>query len=634
MAGSSVAAAGSQLHPVPSNQLPSNSTSESPLLTTTSSSDPMGDMMETKSTPNEEDLSPSDSVSNHGHDDGDEIFADAGLGSASAAVDGTLSESLCSAAEGKEYSESSEAGSMSSSTYEHGQEQFVTYKAKVIQLCHEIGYGEPSAIGRMKGGSFNRIIGLTFGSPEKKEYVLRIPRQPYDETQEYEISDQVGVLLYLAQFDSLKVPAILAYDTTTDNAINSQWVLQARLPGKPMQDIFYQLPVANRVQIAGEIAQLAIEMSKIKLPKPGRLSGSRCLPPSAIMPPTVTNTSFTGFKATEDLSLDKQPLAQVLAAQFDYFKQNEINSDHPNKTATQKMIDRWSTLQQIVSQMEMSGFMRIHDSDNILWHWDICARNILIDEVTEAEGHASEQNANAEDSTVNDTQITEGHQGSAVRSIAKGCQHSFQLSVGDVAGNGHKHTVQVKIGDGSGTCCKHKVEVTVEDNMGKKYLHTLEIKSSQETEDSGTQETASALAKHSDLSQPPTPPHQRKWVVSGVLDWDDALSVPSVLAGYQYSWLWCDEEDRSSHWAYDRDTSPERLLTADQLLVKATFDQIVARACPNFIEDAYGRGIWLRRLARFGIYGFHDSEDFARYEQFVKDWQEYYVSLSGNSVDV
>ena len=633
MAGSSVATADSQVHPVRANQLPSNSTMESPLLATTSSSDPMVDM-ETTSTPNEEDLSPSDSVSNHGDDDVDENLAEVGLGSASAAVDESLSESSCSLAEGKEPSELSEAGSMSSSTYEHGQEQFETYKAKVIQLCHEIGYGEPSAVERMKGGSFNRIIGLTFGSPEKKEYVLRIPRQPYDETQEYEISDQVGVLLYLAQFKSLKVPDILAYDTTTNNAINSQWVLQARLPGKPMQDIFYQLPIVDRVQIAGEIAQLAIEMSKIKFPKPGRLTGARCLPPSAVMPPTETNVSFTGFKATEDLSLDKQPLAQLLAAQFDYFKQNEVNSDHPNKTATQRMIDRWSTLQQILLQMEKAGFMRINDSENTLWHWDICARNILIGEVTGAGGHESEQNANDKTSTVHDTQMTEAPQGSAVESVAKGCQHSIQLSVGDVAGGGHKHTVQVNIGDGSGTCCKHKVQVTVEDIMGKKYLHTLEIKGSHDLEDSGTQETASVLNKHSDLSQPPTSPTQSKWVVSGVLDWDDALSVPSVLAGYQNSWLWCDEEDRSSHWAYDRDTSPERLLTADELLVKATFDQIVARACPNFIEDAYGRGIWLRRLARFGIYGFHDSEDFARYEQFVKDWQKYYESLSRNSVDV
>ncbi|KAH9220474.1 hypothetical protein DL95DRAFT_289579 [Leptodontidium sp. 2 PMI_412] len=225
---------------------------------------------------------------------------------------------------------------MSSSTYEYSQEIFETYKAKVIQLCLEIGYGEPTEVERMKGGSFNRIIGLSFDTPEKKQYILRIPREPYDETQDYEISDQVEVLLYLAQFDSLKVPSILAYDATTNNAIKSH----------------------------------------------------------------------------------------------------------------------------------------------------------------------------------------------------------------------------------------------------------------------------------------------------GVLDWDDALSVPPVLAGYQYSWLWCDEEERSPHWAYDRDTNPERPLTADELLVKANFDQIVARACPNFLEDTYGRGVWLRRLARFGIYGFHDSEDFARYTQFVKDWSMYYETLS------
>ncbi|KAH6711533.1 hypothetical protein BKA61DRAFT_426546, partial [Leptodontidium sp. MPI-SDFR-AT-0119] len=451
--------------------------------------------------------------------------------------------------------------SMSSSTYEYSQEIFGTYKAKVIQLCLEIGYGEPTEVERMKGGSFNRIIGLSFDTPEKKQYILRIPREPYDETQDYEISDQVEVLLYLAQFDSLKVPSILAYDATTNNAIKSQWVLQSRLPGKPMQDVFYQLPLADRIQIAGEVAQLAIELDKIRFPNPGRLVGTRCLPSIAHNPPpTVKNVCFAGFKATEQLILDEQPLTQFLVSLFEYFKQNELATEHANEPATQKMVERWSTLQLIATQMEKAGFMRIQDSGNALWHWDICSRNILIDQVNDVdvEEPVSEAEVVADDCAVSDTEKTE---------------------------------------------------------VPPKSAHL---------ETSGTEETVSALTEVHDSFQPAVLPRYSKWVVSGVLDWDDALSVPPVLAGYQYSWLWCDEEERSSHWAYDRDTNPERPLTADELLVKANFDQIVARACPNFLEDTYGRGVWLRRLARFGIYGFHDSEDFARYTQFVKDWSMYY----------
>ncbi|KAL5314863.1 hypothetical protein ACEPPN_017513 [Leptodophora sp. 'Broadleaf-Isolate-01'] len=637
MTGSSVATVKCRLNNVPASQIHSNDSAKPPTQKKPSSPHPMDDPSTTDdpSTMDEiavkEHILPCDSVSNRGDDDRDEDVLDTPLDSDSSVDEAPGRSSHSSTGGSAASSIPSEAGSMSSSTYEYSQEIFETYKAKVIQLCLEIGYGEPTEVDRMKGGSFNRIIGLSFDTPEKKQYILRIPREPYDETQDYEISDQVEVLLYLAQFDSLKVPSILAYDATTNNAIKSQWVLQSRLPGKPMQDVFYQLPLADRIQIAGEVAQLAIELDKIRFPNPGRLIGTRCLPSIAHNPPpTVKNVCFAGFKATEQLILDEQPLTQFLVSLFEYFKQNELATEHANELATQKMVERWSTLQLIATQMEKAGVMRIQDSGNALWHWDICSRNILIDQVNDVdvEEPVSEAEVVADDCAVSDTEKTEVPPKSAVQRASKGCYHSVQLSVDDITGNGHKHTVQVNIEDGSGNCCNHKVEVGVEDNMGKKYLHTFQIKGAQHLETSGTEETVSALTEVHDSFQPAVLPRYSKWVVSGVLDWDDALSVPPVLAGYQYSWLWCDEEERSSHWAYDRDTNPERPLTADELLVKANFDQIVARACPNFLEDTYGRGVWLRRLARFGIYGFHDSEDFARYTQFVKDWSMYYETLS------
>jgi len=59
-------------------------------------------------------------------------------------------------------------------SYAH--EAFETFQFKVIQLCLNTGFGEPSEIQRMKGGAFNRVIGLAFALREPQSYVLRIPR--------------------------------------------------------------------------------------------------------------------------------------------------------------------------------------------------------------------------------------------------------------------------------------------------------------------------------------------------------------------------------------------------------------------------------------------------------------------------
>ena len=115
-------------------------------------------------------------------------------------------------------------GSTQSSTVEYSQESFETYQHKVSQLCHDIGYGEPSKIERMKGGSFNRIIGLEFATPEVTKYVLRIPRNGTEFDVAEDIKDQVATLSYVSQF--LPVPSIAAFDPTQNNALASAYVLQ------------------------------------------------------------------------------------------------------------------------------------------------------------------------------------------------------------------------------------------------------------------------------------------------------------------------------------------------------------------------------------------------------------------------
>lgn len=168
------------------------------------------------------------------------------------------------------------ARSKCSSTLEYMQESFDTYQQKVAQLCLDIGKGEPTQVTRMKGGSFNRIIGLKSSCPEPHEYILRIPRNGIEFHDPVDIKDQVATLHYMSQF--IPVPSIAAFDTTQNNALGSAYVLQERIPGNKMEDIFYDLPLADKLQITSKVAEVILNMESIKQGVPGRFAANDDLP--------------------------------------------------------------------------------------------------------------------------------------------------------------------------------------------------------------------------------------------------------------------------------------------------------------------------------------------------------------------
>ncbi|CAG8981064.1 hypothetical protein HYALB_00008218 [Hymenoscyphus albidus] len=399
----------------------------------------------------------------------------------------------------------SDAGSTCSSTYEFSQESFDTFKDKVIQLCHDIGYGEPSLVDRREGGSFNRIIGLIFGSEKHSNCILRIPRFPKDDNCVNDIIDEVSILQYIKGLNIVQVPSVLAYDFTTNNALESQYVLQEQIPGKQIQEVFYKLPICEKLQITTQVAEIITKLEATVLEKPGRLIGKRDLPlVSTAHAASDGDIVITGYRKNgiSDLPMvSRQPIVRYICELLEHHKNGwDGYSD---------VVEMLDELQTVAKQMAKAGLIRIYDDENVLWHWDINSRNILIQPKT------------------------------------------------------------------------------------------------------GTTEGSSV-----------------EWEITGVLDWDDAKSVPLVIARKPPSWIWFDEEIRTRQWTGDRDTKPERDLTDDELLIKAKFDQIMTKNSPSYMEDAYRRGPWLRRLAYFAFHGFKVAWDWDKQKKFVEQWNEFYESLN------
>lgn len=428
--------------------------------------------------------------------------------------------------------------SNASSTYEYDQEPFDTYRSKVIQLCHNIGFGEPSNVVRMAGGSYNRVIGLTFSQDsEDRHFVLRVPRSPLQEHRAYTIRDQVATLLFLGQYEFLCAPTITAIDTTTENVIKSQYVLQEKLPGKPLQDVLFSLPLAEKLELTTVVAQLLIKMENITIEEPGVLSGAQPLPwvSTSLLSSTLQPT-ISGFRLdniTVDLPLGKQGLASLLF--------NMLNSQKKNDAKCANVVLLWDKLLNILKQMEQAGFFKDSDSTNVLWHWDICARHIFVDK----------------DESIFTTDIAE--------------------------------------------------------------LPNLDHADSN---DGGTK--AELADDVSGIPADQTQATSNGWKVTGIIDWDDAMSVPRVIARVPKTWLWYDENERTSDWDGNRDSPPERALTQEELAIKSHFDQIMQQADPNYLSDTYFRGVWIRRLFRCTQTGFVDGSDFERCDKLVEDWEAYF----------
>ncbi|KAM0127445.1 hypothetical protein ACHAO1_009501 [Botrytis cinerea] len=436
--------------------------------------------------------------------------------------------------------------SSASSADEYEQEPFDTYKLKVIQLCQNIGLGPPSNVEHMMGGSFNRVIGLTFpGQSEDQNYVLRIPRQPSEDYELNKIRDQAAILLFLKQFDFLCVPTIAAIDTTADNVIASQFVLQKKIKGQSLSDVFSTLPLAGKLELTTLVTQLLIKMEDITFEDPGVLSGTQPLPwVSTSIHQSSSAPVISGFQLdpmTVGRPYRKQGLESLLFNIISEWKEYD-------STCINYML-LWNQLLDVVKQMEQAGFFKDSDSKNILWNWDICSRHILIER---------------------DDSLTPIVPGSSLAS----------------------ETTQTLNPDNLGRNSTES-EADVEDEASQ-------------TPNDQTQVTSGG------------------WKITGTIDWDDAMSVPRVITRAPRSWLWFDDNERTTCWDGNRDTPPQRALTEDELAIKNHFDQVMQQADPNYMNDTYFRGVWIRRLFSFMETGFHNSYHYKNCGKFVKDWKNYF----------
>jgi hypothetical protein len=153
------------------------------------------------------------------------------------------------------------------------------FKLKLFQLCIDIGLGMPSNVSYASEDT-GKSYYITFSDDCKPDYILKIGSS-YLETTEGN-NAEVAVLLYLQRFEFLCSPVVVAWDNEGDNAIKTPYIIMEKLPGQNFCDFYYDLKLAEKVDVALVIAEYMSKMETLTFDRAGALrardSETHCLP--------------------------------------------------------------------------------------------------------------------------------------------------------------------------------------------------------------------------------------------------------------------------------------------------------------------------------------------------------------------
>jgi hypothetical protein len=171
-------------------------------------------------------------------------------------------------------------------------------KQKVTKLILDLFPGychEDVKLECMQSESYNRVIGITlYKSPPKlpwytlqgiisklspcltgrsipvskpQHFILHIPRHV---TQN--LHHQVTTLAYLSHRLPYPVPKVIVFDSSPENALGQAYLLQERLPGRPLSDLWPTLNRTQKLSCIRAISHILVSLHDVKNKCPGTIS--------------------------------------------------------------------------------------------------------------------------------------------------------------------------------------------------------------------------------------------------------------------------------------------------------------------------------------------------------------------------
>lgn len=229
------------------------------------------------------------------------------------------------------------------------------------------------------------------------------PDYPLDSTwANSKMLEQAAILHYLFSTE-LAVSSVYAYDATVDNAMSRPYVLQEPATGLPLIDIYEGLSLSARLSIAKALADFYVSMEAITCERCGQLryfeKGKTAAHASAtkwrsrIKPTSVgINVHIGGFTVGKRIRIfNTVYVDKALTNLYEFlFEQPHCWKELEEVRFEDASI--WQGLCTILEQMKDCGFFDheqlpsagASQSRNILHHWDLEPRNIIVKQKTDS----------------------------------------------------------------------------------------------------------------------------------------------------------------------------------------------------------------------------------------------------------
>ena len=241
---------------------------------------------------------------------------------------------------------------------------------------------EVAQIMRTEGGDLNHITMITLPSRYASkvpslDLVLRIPRHDYCNPKR-----DVGILNYVRAHTTIPVPTVASAKITSDNPLESPYVLQHRIPGRPLAEVLSTLSQDQKCQIAKQLGLITRHLFALESPVAGLIeatSSPDTQPAEAfkIIPFEVTDRGKS--QPLQDTSpYDAPPTAGVQQSTIDlllsqYERWRILNIDWPHE------LDFWDRLIATVREMSRHCFFDHRDLQmHCLCHVDLHLGNIMV----------------------------------------------------------------------------------------------------------------------------------------------------------------------------------------------------------------------------------------------------------------
>lgn len=384
-------------------------------------------------------------------------------------------------------------------------EPFSDYLPKIERLLSDIGLDGFSVESLQHGYTFQNSVYALTSEDGQEQYVLRVPVCPdFGESEVCEaIVNEASLLGHLADKLSVPIPRVKAYSATTQNALETPFSIQTRLPGQSLDKVYEDLSQADKLVILDQFVGLLAKLESVNFDAAGTFSSPPAVPNSTNdFRATTSTTPLINIFDGGDEEFVKDPkclqdragpdVKTLLVSQLNGLITKELKGDEVHRSILVPPFQR------LLAMIDDLYHGRSHEDGrcaNVLYHWDLEPRNIM-----------------------------------------------------------------VKRSSGSGA-----------------------------------------------------------WEICGIIDWDDAMVVPTMLARRPPAWIWdFDPEEFTGY--LDNDFHPNNNLSEESTALKAQFDARAAAALPNYLEDAYGRGRWLRRTWTLVKDGIHSPWYLDLMEQMLKEW--------------